>query len=129
MTWFATVMHRRVSRGTCGSVMRLGEGHQVTGVDNLSAGSLAANLGSAHRHNGRDRGSCWWSRLSWGAGYAPASPETALSQPPRSPRFVLKWPTRVYGCVMWPSETVSLPMRLYHVKWYVNGFFWCIIGI
>ncbi|MBV8786235.1 MAG: GDP-mannose 4,6-dehydratase [Mycobacterium sp.] len=31
------------------------EGHQVTGVDNLSAGSPAANLGSAHRHNGPGR--------------------------------------------------------------------------
>jgi UDP-glucose 4-epimerase len=30
----------------------LEEGHQVTGVDNLSAGSPAANLESAHRHNG-----------------------------------------------------------------------------
>ena len=29
----------------------LEEGHQVTGVDNLSAGSPAANLESAHRHN------------------------------------------------------------------------------
>jgi UDP-glucose 4-epimerase len=31
----------------------LEEGHQVTGVDNLSAGSPAANLESAHRHSGR----------------------------------------------------------------------------
>jgi UDP-glucose 4-epimerase len=30
----------------------LGEGHQVTGVDNLSAGAPATNLESAHRHNG-----------------------------------------------------------------------------
>src|ERR1700751_5873602 len=30
----------------------LEEGHQVTGVDNVSAGSPAANLGSAHRRNG-----------------------------------------------------------------------------
>jgi UDP-glucose 4-epimerase len=29
----------------------LEEGHQVTGVDNLSAGSPASNLESAHRHN------------------------------------------------------------------------------
>jgi hypothetical protein len=48
-----------------------------------AAGSLATNLESAHRHNGRDRGSCWRSRLSWGASYAPASLETALSQSPR----------------------------------------------
>src|ERR1700745_4098531 len=34
---------------------RLEEGHQVTGVDNLSAGSPAANLKSAHRHNGPSR--------------------------------------------------------------------------
>ena len=33
----------------------LEEGHQVTGVDNLSAGSRAANLGSAHRHHGTGR--------------------------------------------------------------------------
>jgi UDP-glucose 4-epimerase len=33
----------------------LEEGHQVTGVDNLSAGSPVANLGSAHRHNGPGR--------------------------------------------------------------------------
>jgi UDP-glucose 4-epimerase len=33
----------------------LEEGHQVTGVDNLSAGSQAANLGSAHRHHGTGR--------------------------------------------------------------------------
>ena len=33
----------------------LEEGHQVTGVDNLSAGSPAANLESAHRHNGPGR--------------------------------------------------------------------------
>jgi UDP-glucose 4-epimerase len=33
----------------------LGEGHQVTGVDNLSAGSPAANLESAHRHKGPGR--------------------------------------------------------------------------
>jgi UDP-glucose 4-epimerase len=33
----------------------LGEGHQVTGVDNLSAGCSAANLESAHRHNGPGR--------------------------------------------------------------------------
>jgi hypothetical protein len=50
-----------------------------------AAGSLGSNLGSAHRHNGRDRGSCWWSQLSWGARYAPASLETALSQSPRRP--------------------------------------------
>ena len=31
------------------------EGHQVTGVDNLSAGPPAANLESAHRHNGPGR--------------------------------------------------------------------------
>ncbi len=31
----------------------LAEGHQVTGVDNLSAGSPVANLASARRHNGR----------------------------------------------------------------------------
>jgi hypothetical protein len=67
-----------------------------------AAGSLATNLGSAHRHNGRDRGSCRWSRLSWGAGHALASLETALSQSPRRPRSVLKQPTRVYGCVIWP---------------------------
>jgi UDP-glucose 4-epimerase len=30
----------------------LEEGHQVTGVDNLSAGSPAANMESAHRHSG-----------------------------------------------------------------------------
>src|SRR5271154_6738191 len=30
-------------------------GHQVTGVDNLSAGSPAANLKSAHQHNGPSR--------------------------------------------------------------------------
>src|SRR5271156_3125023 len=33
----------------------LEEGHQVTGVDNLSAGSPAANLESAHRQNGSGR--------------------------------------------------------------------------
>ena len=33
----------------------LEEGHQVTGVDNLSAGSPAANLESAHRHSGTGR--------------------------------------------------------------------------
>jgi UDP-glucose 4-epimerase len=33
----------------------LEEGHQVTGVDNLSAGSPAANLKWAHRHNGPGR--------------------------------------------------------------------------
>jgi UDP-glucose 4-epimerase len=33
----------------------LEEGHEVTGVDNLSAGSPAANLVSAHRHNGPGR--------------------------------------------------------------------------
>ncbi len=33
----------------------LEEGHQVTGVDNLSAGSPASNLESAHRHNGPGR--------------------------------------------------------------------------
>lgn len=33
----------------------LEEGHQVTGVDNLSAGSPAANLESAHQHNGPGR--------------------------------------------------------------------------
>jgi UDP-glucose 4-epimerase len=33
----------------------LGEGHQVTGVDNLSAGSPAANFESAHRHKGPGR--------------------------------------------------------------------------
>jgi UDP-glucose 4-epimerase len=33
----------------------LEEGHQVTGVDNLSAGSHAANLESAHRHKGTGR--------------------------------------------------------------------------
>jgi UDP-glucose 4-epimerase len=33
----------------------LEEGHQVTGVDNLSAGSPAANLESAHRHNDTGR--------------------------------------------------------------------------
>ncbi|MGA7052645.1 MAG: GDP-mannose 4,6-dehydratase [Mycobacterium sp.] len=33
----------------------LEEGHDVTGVDNLSAGSPAANLQSAHRHKGRGR--------------------------------------------------------------------------
>src|SRR6202042_999762 len=33
----------------------LEEGHQVTGVDNLSAGSPAVNLGSAHRHKGTGR--------------------------------------------------------------------------
>ena len=33
----------------------LEEGHQVTGVDNLSAGCPAANLESAHRHNGPGR--------------------------------------------------------------------------
>ncbi|HTY31689.1 NAD-dependent epimerase/dehydratase family protein [Mycobacterium sp.] len=33
----------------------LEEGHQVTGVDNLSAGYPAANLGSAHRHKGPGR--------------------------------------------------------------------------
>src|SRR5271168_1234542 len=33
----------------------LEEGHQVTGVDNLSAGSPAANFKSAHRHNGPGR--------------------------------------------------------------------------
>src|SRR5271166_2224118 len=32
----------------------LQEGHQVTGVDNLSAGAPATNLESAHRHNGRE---------------------------------------------------------------------------
>src|SRR3984885_2380495 len=31
------------------------EGHQVTGVDNLSAGSSAANLEPAYRHDGRGR--------------------------------------------------------------------------
>ena len=31
------------------------EGHQVTGVDNLSAGPPVANLESAHRHNGPGR--------------------------------------------------------------------------
>ncbi len=31
----------------------LAEGHQVTGVDNLSAGSPVSNLASARRHNGR----------------------------------------------------------------------------
>ncbi|MGO8768962.1 MAG: NAD-dependent epimerase/dehydratase family protein [Mycobacterium sp.] len=33
----------------------LEEGHQVTGVDNLSAGPPVANLESAHRHNGPGR--------------------------------------------------------------------------
>jgi UDP-glucose 4-epimerase len=33
----------------------LGEGHQVTGVDNLSAGPRVANLASAHRHDGPRR--------------------------------------------------------------------------
>ena len=33
----------------------LEEGHQVTAVDNLSAGSPVANLGSAHRQNGPGR--------------------------------------------------------------------------
>src|SRR5271155_418246 len=33
----------------------LEEGHQVTGVDNLSAGSPVANFKSAHRHNGPGR--------------------------------------------------------------------------
>ena len=33
----------------------LEEGHQVTGVDNLSAGSPATNLESAHLHKGRGR--------------------------------------------------------------------------
>lgn len=33
----------------------LEEGHQVTGVDNLSAGPSVANLESAHRHNGPGR--------------------------------------------------------------------------
>ena len=33
----------------------LQEGHQVTGVDNLSAGAPAANLESAHRHIGPGR--------------------------------------------------------------------------
>jgi UDP-glucose 4-epimerase len=33
----------------------LEEGHQVTGVDNLSAGSSAANLEPAYRHDGRGR--------------------------------------------------------------------------
>src|SRR5271157_2948810 len=33
----------------------LEEGHQVTGVDNLSAGSPAANLESAHRHKDTGR--------------------------------------------------------------------------
>lgn len=33
----------------------LGEGHQVTGVDNLRAGSPAANLEAAHRHAGSGR--------------------------------------------------------------------------
>ncbi len=33
----------------------LKEGHRVTGVDNLSAGSPAANLESAHRHKGPGR--------------------------------------------------------------------------
>src|ERR1700759_5340425 len=33
----------------------LGEGHHVTGVDNLSAGAPAANLESAHRHKGAGR--------------------------------------------------------------------------
>jgi UDP-glucose 4-epimerase len=33
----------------------LGEGHHVTGVDNLSAGCPAANLQSAHRYKGRGR--------------------------------------------------------------------------
>jgi UDP-glucose 4-epimerase len=33
----------------------LGEGHQVTGVDNLSAGPPATNFASAHRHNGPGR--------------------------------------------------------------------------
>jgi len=33
----------------------LEEGHQVTGVDNLSAGSSVANLTSAHRHGGCGR--------------------------------------------------------------------------
>jgi len=33
----------------------LEEGHQVTGVDNLSAGAPAANLESAHRHKGPGR--------------------------------------------------------------------------
>jgi hypothetical protein len=82
-----------------------------------AAGSLATNLGSAHRHNGRDRGSCRRSRLSWGARYAPASLETALSQSPRRPAVCSKGELlRVDGCVIWPSETISSLIRLYHVK-------------
>jgi hypothetical protein len=76
----------------------LEEGHPVTGVDNLSAGSLAADLESGRRHNGRDRGSYWWSRLSWGAGYAPACPEAALSQSCEGPRCVFKPVHRIDGC-------------------------------
>jgi hypothetical protein len=30
---------------------------------------------------------------------------------------------------MWPLETISLPMRLYDVKWYVKSYFKCIVGI
>jgi hypothetical protein len=61
----------------------LGEGHQVTGADNLKAGSLAADLEPASRHKGRDPGSCWWSPLSRRAGHAPARPQTPLSSSPQ----------------------------------------------
>jgi UDP-glucose 4-epimerase len=46
------------SAGFIGSTLvdrLLEEGHEVTGVDNLSAGSPVANLRSAHRHGGRGR--------------------------------------------------------------------------
>jgi NAD dependent epimerase/dehydratase family len=95
----------------------LEQGHQVTGVDNLSVGSLATNLGSAHRHNGRDRASCWWSRLSWGAGYAPASLETALSPSPRRPAVCSKGDYRAYECVIrgW-NQTRGSRSTLYNGK-------------
>jgi nucleoside-diphosphate-sugar epimerase len=94
----------------------LEEGHPVTGVDNLSAGSLAADLESGRRHNGRDRGSYWWSRLSWGAGYAPASHgDGAVAVRPRPAVCFYASPSdrwMRYRCI----KTQSLSDSLYYVK-------------